>query len=89
LLSSSGEEDEEVGSANLKYEERENSQDCPQIDPLEVHPREESTEDEDQEGDDPDWKFFEEEAENYDGRDDQEKDNPLTRNTIKYFYNKK
>ena len=54
MSSSSGEEEEEVSSD----EEIENSQDCPQIDvdPLDV-PSGESSEDEDQDSADPDWRW--------------------------------
>lgn len=71
-------------SDNPEVGERENSEDYPQtgVDPLD-DPSENSTEDEDQDGDDPDWKCFEEEAENDDVGDDEEKDNPPGRNTIK------
>ena len=84
LSSSLGQEGEEFMSDNPEEGERENGEDYSQtgVDPLD-NPSENSTEDKDQDGDDPDWKCLEDEAENDDGGDDEEKDNPLGRNTIK------
>ena len=52
-------------------------------DPLDF-PSEESSFDEDKKGTDPDWKLLEEQAENVNDGNDEEEDDPVTRNTIKY-----
>ena len=52
-------------------------------DPLDF-PSEESSSDEDKKGTDPDWKLLEEQAENVNDGNDEEEDDPVTRNTIKY-----
>lgn len=74
---SSDEEDEEVPD-ELSDEEMGNDQD-----PLDF-PSEESSSDEDKKDADPEWKLLEEQAENVNDGNDEEEDNPVTRNTIKY-----
>lgn len=74
---SSDEEDEEVPD-KLNDEEMGNDQD-----PLDF-PSEESSSDEDKKDADPEWKLLEEQAENVNDGNDEEEDNPVTRNTIKY-----
>jgi len=77
MSSSSDEEDEEVPDKPID-EEMGNDQD-----PLDF-PSEESSSDEDKKYADPEWKLLEEQAENVNDGNDEEEDNPVTRNTIKY-----
>ena len=74
---SSDEEYEEVPDKPID-EEMGNDQD-----PLDF-PSEESSSDEDKKCADPEWKLLEEQAENVNDGNDEEEDNPVTRNTIKY-----
>lgn len=74
---SSDEEDEEIPDKPTD-EEMDNDQD-----PLDF-PSEESSSDEDKKDADPEWKLLEEQAENVNDGNDEEEDNPVTRNTIKY-----
>lgn len=74
---SSDEEDEEVPDKPID-EEMGNDQD-----PLDFQ-SEESSSDEDKKYADPEWKLLEEQAENVNDGNDEEEDNPVTRNTIKY-----
>ena len=74
---SSDEEDEEVPDKPTD-EEMGNDQD-----PLDFA-NEKSSSDEDKKGTDPDWKLLEDKAENVNNGNDEEEDNPLRRNTIKY-----
>lgn len=77
MSSSSDEEDEEVPDKPID-EEMGNDQD-----PLDF-PSEESSSDEDKKYADPEWKLLQEQAENVNDGNDEEEDNPVTRNTIKY-----
>ena len=52
-------------------------------DPLDF-PSEESSSDEDKKDADLEWKLLEEQAENVNDGNDEEENNPVTRNTIKY-----
>ena len=74
---SSDEEDEEVPD-KLSDEEMGNDQV-----PFDF-PSEESSSDENKKDADPEWKLLEEKAENVNDGNDEEEDNPVTRNTIKY-----
>ena len=74
---SSDEEDEEVPD-KLTDEEMGNDRD-----PLDF-PSEESSSDEDKKDADLEWKLLEEQAENVNDGNDEEENNPVTRNTIKY-----
>ena len=47
-------------------------------------PSEETSSDEDKKDAHPEWKLLEEQAENVNDGNDEEEDNPVTRNTIKY-----
>ena len=47
-------------------------------------PSEESSSDEDKKDANPEWKLLEEQAENVNDGNDEEEDNPVTKNTIKY-----
>ena len=50
-------------------------------------PSEDASLEQDQDDTDPEWKLLEEEAEIEDDGNDEEKDDPITRNTIKYLGN--
>ncbi len=52
-----------------------------------VEPFNSPSEDADQDDTDPEWKLLEDEAEVDDDGDDEEKDDPITRKTIKYLRN--
>ena len=74
---SSDKEDEKVPDKPTD-EEMANDQD-----PLDI-PSEESSSDEDKKDADPEWKLLEEQADNVNDGNDEEEDNPVTRNTVKY-----
>ena len=77
-MSFSSDEDDEEENDRPTDEEMGNDQD-----PLNL-PGEESLSDEDEKDTDPEWKLLEEQAENLNDGNDEEVDNPVTRNTIKY-----
>ena len=77
-MSFSSDEDDEEEHVRATDEEMGNDQD-----PLDL-PSEESLSDEDEKDTDPEWKLLEEQAENLNDGNDEEVDNPVTRNTIKY-----
>ena len=77
-MSFSSDEDDEEEHDRPTDKEMGNDQD-----PLDL-PSEESLSDEDEKDADPEWKLLEEQAENLNDGNDEEVDNPVTRNTIKY-----
>ena len=77
-MSFSSDEDDEAEHDRPTDEEMGNDQDRLDL------PSEESLSDEDEKDADPEWKLLEEQAENLNDGNDEEVDNPVTRNTINY-----